>query len=98
MACIEQVVRRVIQLEMAVAKNPAAPDFVGLGVIGDGAVLSDGSSRVPKFRAWVADRQKERAQILKQNRLYTEEVRGRGRGKGKGKGKKKQKASEEAAE
>ena len=84
LACIEQVVRRVIQLEMAVSKNPSAPDFVGLGVIGDGAVLSDGSSRVPKFRAWVADRQKERAQILKQNRLYTEEVRGRGRGKGQG--------------
>ena len=66
-------------------KTPSAPDFVGLGVIGDGAVFSDGSSRVPKFRTWVAERQKERAVVLKQNRLYAEEVRGKGKGKDKNK-------------
>ena len=68
---------------MATARSPAFPDFAGLGVIGDGATQADGSSRVPKFRSWVSERQMERANILKQTRLYAEE---RWQRKGKGKG------------
>ena len=96
LASLEAVTRRLVQIEMATAKNPRAPDFVGLGIISDSLAQADGSSRVPKFRQRVAERQKERAQILKQNRLYSEELRGRG--KGKGKGKKNQKSGRGAGE
>ena len=67
--------RRLVQLEMAAARNPSAPDFTGLGVIGDGVTQADGSSRVPRFRHGVAERLKERSDILKQNRIYSEGTR-----------------------
>ena len=73
LACIEQLVRRTIQLEMAVERNPRHPDFSGLSVIVDGPVTATGAVRAPKFANWVADRQKERSQVLKQRRLYGEE-------------------------
>ena len=42
---MEQVVRRLVQIEMVVAKNLSNPDFIGLGVVGDGATGSDGNVR-----------------------------------------------------
>ena len=98
LASFEMLSRRVVMLEMAVARDPRDPDFSGLGVISDGAVGTDGAARAPRFRTWVSDRQKERANILKQSRLYKEETqneRARKRGpkgpkgadpKGKGRG------------
>ena len=79
----------------------------GLGVVADGPVSSEGTARAPKFTAWVTERQKERANILKQHRLYAEEQeeqRKRDKGKGKGKDKdntkrdKKQKRNDDADE
>ena len=73
LSCFEKMVRRMVQLEMAVDKNPKHPDFTGLGVLVDATTTSSGAARVPKFTSWVTARQKEQAEIYKQRRLYTEE-------------------------
>ena len=74
---------------MAVSKNPKHPDFTGLGVLVDGVVDAHGAARTPAFLGWVTERQKERANILKQRRLYEEEAKKDIRkDKGDGKGKK----------
>ena len=73
LSSFESLARRVVQLEMAVEKNPKHPDFSGLGVLVDGTVSSSGAVRVPKFQSWISTRQKEQAEIFKQRRLYTEE-------------------------
>ena len=73
LSSFESLARRVVQLEMAVEKNPKHQDFSGLGVLVDGTVSSSGAVRVPKFQSWISTRQKEQAEIFKQRRLYTEE-------------------------
>ena len=73
LSCFEQLIRRVVQVEMAVDKNPRHPDFTGLLILVDGTTTSGGASRVPKFTSWVTARQKEQAEIYKQRRLFTEE-------------------------
>ena len=95
----EQIARRLDQIEMAVERCPSKPDFSGLDVLTDGAITARGSARNPTFRAWVGDRQRERANILKQRRLYAEEQRGAAKGDGKGgkKGRKGQRGQEEEA-
>ena len=88
LASAEQTVRRLVQLECAIERNPKAPDFSGLGVIANGATGSDGKAHVPVFRQWVSDRQRDRNLVLKQQRLWSEETReSRKNRKGKGKGK-----------
>ena len=66
----EQIAHRLDQIELAVERCPSKPDFSGLDVLTDGAVSSRGSARNPVFRSWVGDRQRDRANILKQRRLY----------------------------
>ena len=70
----EQLVRRIVQIEMAVDKNPKHPDFTGLGILVDGTTTAGGAARVPKFTSWVTSRQKEQGDIWKQRRLYSEEL------------------------
>ena len=84
LACLEQVTQRLVQLEMAVARNLRHPDHTGLSVIADGPVSADGSARAPKFLGWVTERQKEHAQILKQQRLFGEEQAAHERGAARG--------------
>lgn len=80
--CMEQTVRRLVQIEMAVERCPTRLDFVGLDVLDfvgldvltDGAVSSRGAVRTQRFSSWIAERQKERAQVFKQRRQYSEEV------------------------
>lgn len=59
---------------MAVERCPSRPDFVGLDVLVDGAMSGRGAVRMQRFAAWIAERQKERAQVFKQRRQYSEEV------------------------
>ena len=73
LSCFEQMVRRMVQLDVAVDKNPKHPDITSLGVMVDATTTSSGAARVPKFTSWVTARQKEQAEICKQRRLYTEE-------------------------
>ena len=62
------------------ARNPAAPDFLGLDVVSESPVTAQGQAYVSAVNSWIADRLKERSQIQKQARLYREEFGGRGKG------------------
>eukprot|EP00435_Cladocopium_sp_Y103_P025473 s1233_g6.t1 len=103
----EYLVRRLIQIETAVSRNPAAPDYSGLDVIMESGVGVSGEARTVKFQEWIGTKLKERAQVQKQARLYKEEFglkksdasqggqdggQGRGAGRGKGGGRGKGKA------
>ena len=91
LACVEHAIRRLVALELAVERNPWHPDYSGLGSLLSGATEEEGRLAVPKFSRAVADRQAQRAQILKQARLLREEKaadgkRRAGRKGGRGKG------------
>eukprot|EP00438_Fugacium_kawagutii_P027262 Skav214355 [mRNA] locus=scaffold86:483215:498428:+ [translate_table: standard] len=106
----EYMVRRLIQIETAVGRNPAAPDYSGLEVIMESGIGSSGEARAVKFQEWIGARLKDRAQVQKQARLYKEEFNRRrsdneqpggpspkSKGKGKGKPKSKARGSENTA-
>ncbi|CAK0796343.1 unnamed protein product [Prorocentrum cordatum] len=86
LTCFEHIVRRAIQVEMAAEKNPRHPGFSGLEDVLAGARSVSGSAHVPRHLEHVTNRQKDRAQILKQQRLYQEEATKRRSVKGDGKG------------
>lgn len=79
----EHLSRWLVQTELAVERNPAAPDYSGLDIVGGSALLGDGRAATSKFSEWVAGKMKERAQVWKQERLFNQERR---QMKGKGKG------------
>ena len=76
LACIEQTVRHLLQTERAVSKNPAAPDYGGLGVITDGVITAKGAAVTSGFDAWVAERQKAKGKMLQNERLYRDGTKG----------------------
>ena len=83
LASFENVCRRLITLEMAVARNPSSPDFTGLEVVAEAPITSQGQAYVSSISTWVTDRLKEKAQIQKQTRLFREEFNKKpGRGGG----------------
>ena len=53
----------------------------------EGITTSSGSAQAPKFRSWVAEKQAERAKILKSERALDETRPGKGKGKNKDKDK-----------
>ena len=104
----EYMVRRIIQIEPAVNRNPASPDYSGLEVIMESGIGSTGEARAVKFQEWVGALLKDRAQVQKQARLYKEEFGRRradsdqpssaqAKSKGKGKGKAKARGTENQA-
>ena len=95
----EQIIRRLIQHEMAVEKDSKHPDYSGLNTLLYGSVEEKGRASAPKFTKWVSERQAVRAQILKQARLLREEksAEEKRRKKGKGKGGDKSDPSKEDA-
>ncbi|CAK0872939.1 unnamed protein product, partial [Prorocentrum cordatum] len=72
--CMEAAARRIMQIEMAVARDPLHPDFSGLEDIISGPAQSSGSASAPKYLEHVVARQKDRANIQKQTRLHKEEL------------------------
>ena len=70
LSCFKQMVRRMVQLEMAVDENSKHPDFTGLGVLVDATTTSAGAAKVRRFTSGVTARQKKQAEIFKQHRLY----------------------------
>ena len=102
----ELLVRRLVQMETAVARNSQNPDFSGLELMLEESVGVGGEAVTTTFNTWIASKLKEKANIAKQARLYKEEFRGtsaagppaqteqypRGRGRGKGKGRGQPKA------
>jgi len=80
LAMVEQMIRRIIQVEVAVGRNVRFPDFSGLDVVMTAPTTSTGAADMPKFNEWVTNRLKEQANIWKQTRLYREERPHYGRG------------------
>ncbi|CAK0825870.1 unnamed protein product [Prorocentrum cordatum] len=72
--CMEALVTRVIQIEMAVQRNPRHPDFSGLEDAVGGPTGATDSAAVPRYTEFAVARQKDRANILKQMRLHKEEL------------------------
>ena len=73
LASFENICRRLITLEIAVARSPSSPDFTGLEVVAEAPITSQGQAYVSSISTWVTDRLKEKAQIQKQTRLFREE-------------------------
>eukprot|EP00972_Heterocapsa_arctica_P034820 5126146-Heterocapsa_arctica.AAC.1 len=61
-AGIELLVRRLIQIEMAVDRSASAPDFTGLATVLAGPTTESGSAVTKNFTEWIAGRQRDRAQ------------------------------------
>lgn len=75
----ENICRRLLALEMAAARDSAAPDFTGPEVISESPISCQGQAYVSNMATWVTDRLKEKAQIQKQSRLFREEFNKGGR-------------------
>ena len=80
LVCFENVLRRVVTLEIAIERCPKHLDFTGLEEIAGGPITSAGNARVSKFMEFVTTRQRDKAQIWKQARLYRDERHKLGRG------------------
>ena len=69
----ELLMRRQIQIEMAVSRNSKAPDFTGLSVLPSSVTDGSGAIQTKEFHKGVADKNESRARIMKSERLYHEE-------------------------
>ena len=67
------LMRRMIQIEMAVTRDSKAPDFTGLSVVLSSVVDGSVAIQTKGFHKWVADKNESRARVLKSERLYHEE-------------------------
>ncbi|CAJ1343922.1 unnamed protein product [Effrenium voratum] len=70
LACLEHVARWLIQVELAVGRNPQQPNYEGLDILTGLSVSSDGRATTSKFAEWVSNRMKDRANIWRQERLF----------------------------
>ena len=66
-------VRRLLQIEQAVERNPRQPDFEGLEIMLTSALTPAGGAVTEKFNEWLTARQRDQAQTMKQGRLLREE-------------------------
>ena len=69
----EYRVRRLLQIELAVERNPKQPDFEGLEIMLTSALAPAGGAATEKFSEWLIARQRDQTQIMKQGRLLREE-------------------------
>jgi hypothetical protein len=69
----EFCVRKVIQIQRSVQRNPKQPDYVGLDVMMSHPASELGGAVTRNFTVWVADQQKSEAQVLKQLRMFIDE-------------------------
>ena len=70
---MENLCRRLVQIELAVERSPGRPDFSGLQETMGGPVRDTGAASTRKFTSWLGQRQKDRANVLKNTRLEKEE-------------------------
>ena len=71
----ELLIRRLVQMETAVARNAQNPDFTGLDLMLEDSVGQGGEAITTTFNSWLSTKLKEKASIAKQTRLYKEEFR-----------------------
>ena len=79
LSCFEHLVRRLLTLEIAVARSPNAPDVSGLEVVAENPIAATGQAYVSNMTSWITDRLKEKANIQKQSRLFKEEFNKKGK-------------------
>ena len=73
-ASAEMVARRLLMIMRAVKRNPKAPDFEGLDSFLTTATDMTGGVVTLEFDKYIAELQKNDAQIMKQIRMLKEEV------------------------
>ena len=61
LAAHELLMRRMIQIEMAVSRNSKAPDFTGLSVVLSSVTDGSGAVQTRGFHKWVAEKNESRA-------------------------------------
>lgn len=83
---MEMIVRRLVQIEIAVTRSASSPDYIGLDVLLEAPISDSGAASTRALDDRVTSRLKERAQIAKQTRLYREENSHGSKGKGAGGG------------
>ena len=74
LAGVEQIVRRIIQDERAVRKNPKHPDYSGLEFVLNQTTDVSGAASTTVFNRWYAQTQRDEAVVLKNARQHFEEV------------------------
>ena len=77
-ACAESLVRYLLGIENAVRRNPRAPDFSLFDEIAGQGLDEIGGLQLPSYTKWISDLQRDKAQVLKQQRLWSEEASRRG--------------------
>ena len=85
-ACAESLVRYLLGIENAVRRNPRAPDFSLFDEIAGQGLDEIGGLQLPSYTKWISDLQRDKAQVLKQQRLWSEEASRRPQGGGGGDG------------
>ncbi|CAK0814760.1 unnamed protein product, partial [Prorocentrum cordatum] len=74
LASFELLSRRALQIQRAVKRCPRHPSFEGLELMVSSRLDDSGGAVTTKFDAWVADQQKARGTVLKQERMYRGEA------------------------
>jgi hypothetical protein len=78
----DALLRQLVQVEIVVERNPMHPDYKSFGaLVEDNAILS-ADDRTHQFFDWVREQQRQRADILHQDRLYGDAMRHGGRSSG----------------
>eukprot|EP00435_Cladocopium_sp_Y103_P018992 s1272_g4.t1 len=73
LASIEQVVRRILEIQVAVRRNPKHPTFDSFDYNTRGVVDEVGGARAAGYAEWMAEQQKAEAKALKSTREWRQE-------------------------
>ena len=73
LASMEQVVRRVLEIQTAVRRNPKHPTFDSFDYNLRGTVDEIGGARASSYAEWIAEQHKAEAKALKSTREWREE-------------------------
>ena len=65
LASAESGVRKILQLETAVRRNPKQPDFEGNGLLTTQMLDESDGAKAPGFASWLSTRHSDEAQVLK---------------------------------
>ena len=81
----EYICRELVKVELAVERNPRAPDWDGLQLITGSRLTDTGGINLREFNSWLSSAQKDAAIVLKQQRLLREEAASSSKNNEKGK-------------
>lgn len=73
LAAIEQAVRRILEIQTAVRRNPKHPTFDAFDYNTRGSVDEVGGARAPGYAEWMAEQQRAEAKVLKNTREWRDE-------------------------